>query len=112
MANATKQKSVCPIFETPEDMLAVYLNIMKYYNEIKRCLACTKKNCNQSFTEIAENVTNVIAKLRVRYSLTDPKEIVDPVIQRNSLFDHPENILIAIITDDTEHVRELELRRF
>ena len=39
------------------------------------------------------------------------KEIFDPVIQRNSLFDRSENILIAMITDDTEHVRELELRR-
>ena len=63
---------------------------MKNFNEIKRCLACTKKNCNQSFTEIAENVTNEMEKLRVRYVLTDSKEIVDPGIQRNSLFVHPE----------------------
>ena len=70
-----------------------------------------KKNYYQSFTEIAENVTNEIEKLRVRYLLTYPKQIVDPGIQRNSLFAHPENILIAMITDDTEHVRELELRR-
>ena len=62
-------------------MLAMYLNIMKYYNEIRRRLACTKKIIIQSFTEIAENVTNVIEKLWVRYLLTDPKEIVDPGIQ-------------------------------
>ena len=37
---------------------------MKYYNEIiERCLACTKKHYNQSFTEIAENVTNETEKL-------------------------------------------------
>ena len=47
----------------------------------------------------------------VRYLLTDPKEIVDPRVQRNFLFAHPENIHIAVITDDTKHVRELELRR-
>ena len=86
---------------------------MKYCNEIRRCLACTKNNYNQPFTEIAKNVTNEIEKLRVRYLLTDPKKIFDPGIQkqRNSLFVHPENILIAMITDDTEHVRVLELRR-
>ena len=56
-------------------------------------------------------MTNEIEKRRVRYLLTDLKEIVDLVIQRNSLFAHPENILIATITDDTEHIWDLELRR-
>ena len=57
---------------------------MKYYNEIKRCLACTKKIIiiiiNQSFTEIAEIATNEIEKLGVRYLSTGLKETVDPVI--------------------------------
>ena len=83
---------------------------MKYYNETKRCLVCTKKIYNQSFTEIAEIVTDEIKKLKVRYLLTGLKEIVDPVIQTNSLFAYPQNILLAMITDDTEHVPELELR--
>ena len=56
-------------------------------------------------------MTNEIEKLGVRYLLTDLKEIVNPVIQRNSLFAYPENILLAVITDDTEYVRELELQR-
>ena len=42
MANATKKKSVCIICgafeELLNNMLATYLNIMKHYNEIKRCL--------------------------------------------------------------------------
>ena len=38
------------------------------------CLVCTKKNYDKSSTEIAENVTNEIEKLRVRYLLTDLKE--------------------------------------
>ena len=42
----------------------------------------------------------------------DLKEIADPVIKRNYIFVHPENILIAVITDDTEHVCELGLRGF
>ena len=115
MADAMKKKLACPIFGAPEElpnnMLATYLNIMKYYYEIKRCLACAKKNYNQSFTEIAENVTNEIEKLWVRYLLTNLKEVVDPGTQRNSLLAHPKNILIAMITDDKEHVQELELRR-
>ena len=113
MVDATEQKSVCPIFGAPEElpnnMLITYLDIMKYYNEITRCLVCTKQNYNQSFTEIAENVINEIEKLRVRYLLTDRKEIVDPVIQRNFLFANRENIFIAITSHDTEHVREFEL---
>ena len=88
MANTTKKQSVCSIFGAPEElpnnMLATYLIVMKYSHEIKRYLACTKKKT--FFTEIAQNVTNEIEKSRVRYSLTELKEIVDPVIQRNSLF--------------------------
>ena len=48
---------------------------------------------------------------RSRYLSTDLKEIFDPVIQENSFFAHPENILIAVINDDREHARELGLRR-
>ena len=64
-------------------------------------LSLYQKNCNQSFTEIAENVSSEIEKLTVSCLFADPKEIVDPVIQRNSLFAYIENILIAMITDDT-----------
>ena len=74
-------------------------------------LSLYRKKYNQSSTEIADIVTNKIQKLRVRNLSTGLKEIVDPVIQRNSLFAHPQNILIAMITDDADHVRELELRR-
>ena len=67
MANTTRKKSVCPIFgdleELPNNELTTYLNEMKYYNEVKKRLARTKKNYNPSFTEIAENVTNEIKKL-------------------------------------------------
>lgn len=39
------------------------------------------------------------------------KSVVDPVIQRNAFFAHPENLLLAMITDDREFARELALRR-
>lgn len=38
-------------------------------------------------------------------------KVIDPVIQRNTYFAHAENILLAMVTDPREHIRELELRR-
>lgn len=46
-----------------------------------------------------------------RYLSKDLKKIVEPVIQRNAYFAHPENILLSMVTDDRRHVRELGLRR-
>ncbi|KAL4720726.1 hypothetical protein ACJJTC_009565, partial [Scirpophaga incertulas] len=46
-----------------------------------------------------------------RYLPESLKNVIDPVIQRNSYFAHPENILLAMITDDTKHIRELAARR-
>jgi len=37
--------------------------------------------------------------------------IVDPVIQRNSYFAHPKNLLLSMMTDDRPHIRELALLR-
>jgi len=46
-----------------------------------------------------------------RYLSPDHKKIVDPVIHRNAYFAHPENLLLAMITDHRSHIRELGLRR-
>ena len=35
------------------------------------------------------------------------KKIVDNVIQRNGYFGHPENVLVAMLGDDMENIREL-----
>ena len=44
--------------------------------------------------------------------LTDPlKKVIDPVIQRNAYFAHPENLLLCMIADERTHMRELGLRR-
>ena len=48
---------------------------------------------------------------RSRYLSTKFRNIFDPVIHRNAYFAHPENILLAIITDHRPHIRELGLRR-
>ncbi|CAG9791202.1 unnamed protein product [Diatraea saccharalis] len=39
------------------------------------------------------------------------KSIIDPVIQRNAYFAHPENLLLAMLTDEEKHIRELAARR-
>jgi len=39
------------------------------------------------------------------------KAVIDPVIQRNGYFAHPENILLAMITDEQELIKQLGLRR-
>ena len=39
------------------------------------------------------------------------KQVTDPVLKRNSFFAHPENLLLAMITDDRIHVRKLGLSR-
>ncbi|GBO02067.1 hypothetical protein AVEN_74740-1 [Araneus ventricosus] len=44
-----------------------------------------------------------------RYLHTELKAQEDPVIQRKSYFDHPENLLIAMLTDSEPHIRELEV---
>lgn len=46
-----------------------------------------------------------------RYLSTELKAIIDPVIQRNSYFAHPENLFLAMLTDPQKHIRELAARR-
>ena len=37
--------------------------------------------------------------------------VVDKCVQRNAFFSHPENILLSMLTDDREEIRELAARR-
>ena len=46
-----------------------------------------------------------------RYLPDELEQVIDPVLKRNSFFAHPENLLLAMITDDRIHVRKLGLRR-
>lgn len=46
-----------------------------------------------------------------RYLTDELKAIIDPVIQRNGYFGHPENILLSMITDERREIRELGIRR-
>src|SRR6218665_347637 len=46
-----------------------------------------------------------------RYLSVEHTRIVDHVIQRNDYFAHPENLLLSMIKDDCQHIRELAIRR-
>jgi hypothetical protein len=46
-----------------------------------------------------------------RYLPDELKAVVDPVIQRNAYFSHPENLLLSMLTDDDRKIRELACRR-
>ena len=46
-----------------------------------------------------------------RYLSKELRDIVDPVLQRNGYFGHPENLLLAMISDERQYIRELGLRR-
>lgn len=58
---------------------------------------------NHSIQDGAPNLWKLISWSR--YLPQALKDIVDPVIQRNGYFGHPENILLAMITDEREEVR-------
>src|SRR6218665_90444 len=49
--------------------------------------------------------------VKSRYLSPKHKRIVDPVIHRNACFAHPENLLLAMMTNHRQHIRELGLRR-
>lgn len=46
-----------------------------------------------------------------RYLPDNIKKIIDPVIQRNAFFCHPENMMLAMIMDKSPSIRELGYRR-
>lgn len=46
-----------------------------------------------------------------RYLPKKIKAIIDPVIQRNAYFCHPENMLLAMIADERKEIRELGYKR-
>lgn len=78
--------------------------IMKVYAPV--WFSIKKESC-------AQNGAHHVFKL-IKYSrdlCDDILLIIDPVIQRNSFFAHPENLLLAMIFDNRRPIRELGLRR-
>ncbi|XP_050308327.1 uncharacterized protein LOC126744782 [Anthonomus grandis grandis] len=46
-----------------------------------------------------------------RYLSKELRDVIDPVIQRNAYFFHPENLLLAMLTDEQKNIMELAARR-
>ena len=46
-----------------------------------------------------------------RFLPTHLRSVVDPVIQRNAYFSHPENLLLGMLKIERKHIRELALKR-
>ena len=45
------------------------------------------------------------------YLSPELRAVIDPVIQRNAYFSHPENILIRMLSDNRKNISELAMRR-
>ncbi|GBN14480.1 hypothetical protein AVEN_123392-1, partial [Araneus ventricosus] len=61
------------------------------------------------FTDGPKHVFQVI---QTSWYLSDELlQVVDPVIQRNASFPHTENVLLAMLVDEREHIRELGYKK-
>ncbi|GBM23192.1 hypothetical protein AVEN_159874-1 [Araneus ventricosus] len=60
------------------------------------------------FTNGPEHVFEV--KKSPRFLPENLLKVIDPVIQRNAFFDHPENLVLSVILDKRDHIRKLGLR--
>ena len=89
----------------PSDNLRLIVEfIMKVY-----CIMWFTIRSKPSFSEGARHLWQTIRSSR--YLNDALKAIVDPVISRNAYYAHPENLLLAMISDDRPHIRTLGLHR-
>lgn len=102
-ANRTLRLYISEESPTPE-LQELVLFILKAYMPmwftIKR---------SQLFTDGPKLVYQAIQS--TRYLPKPLRDIVDPVIERNGFFAHPEHLLLAMTQDDKKYIRELGLRR-
>ncbi|GBO06611.1 hypothetical protein AVEN_162316-1 [Araneus ventricosus] len=61
------------------------------------------------FTNGPEHVFEVIKSSK--FLPENLLKVIEPVIQRNAFLAHPENLLLSMIVDEREHIRELGFRR-
>ncbi|GBO43126.1 hypothetical protein AVEN_51778-1 [Araneus ventricosus] len=61
------------------------------------------------FTDGPKHVFQVIQTSR--YLSDELLQVVNPVIQRNAFFAHTENVLLAMLVDEREHIRELGYKK-
>lgn len=65
----------------------------------------THPTCNDGSRSFWKLISNS------RYLSPELKAVIDPVIERNAYFAHPENLLLSMLTDRKKHIRELAARR-
>ena len=86
----------------PSDELKTLVSFMT-----SLCLHVVWNNTAPSCKDGVRHVYNTI--LKSRYLEDDLKNVVDPVIQRNAFFSHPENLLLAMLTDERQAIRKSSL---
>lgn len=87
-----------------ENLLILAKFVMKVYGQM-----WFQIKCNPSCLNGAQHLWLTINCSR--YLDDNLKNVIDPVIQRNGYFGHPENLLIAMLADDNKVIRELACRR-
>src|SRR6218665_4137930 len=100
----TTANRILPLYiskENPDKHLVTlvnYIHVVKVYATI-----CFEIKLKPSFTDGSRHLFRMIHY--PRYLSTELKRIVEPFIQRNSYFAHPENLLITMATDERPHTR-------
>ena len=87
-----------------ENLVTLATCVMKVYAPVWFHIK-TKSACTEGSQHLWRMMKNS------RYLEQQFRDIIDPVIQRNGYFGHSENILMAMLTDDKKHFRELAYRR-
>lgn len=62
-----------------------------------------------SFKDGSKHIYQLI--MLSRFLPENVRSVVDSVIERNAFFAHPENLLVSMLFDDRDYIRELALRR-
>lgn len=87
-----------------EDLLILATSVVKVYAPTWFAIK-THPSCKDG----ARHLWKLIAASR--YLSEELKAVIDPDIIRNGYFAHPENLLLAMLTDTQKHIRELGARR-
>lgn len=87
-----------------ENMIQIVTFILKSYMPMWFTIKLSK-----SFTDGPKHVFQTIQT--TRYLPEEVLQVINPVIQRNAYFAHPENLLLAMVIDKRNHIRELGYRR-
>ena len=90
--------------EPSEQLKTLSTYIVRVYIPMWFCIK-TKPSCKDGARHLWKTI------YLSRYLSPELKRVIDPVLQRNSFFAHPENLILSMITDERIHIRQLGLRR-